>query len=204
MKRPANAGNFPNDGGSECKGKHSRHYTTNQYERAKSMSEITEKKTGIELPEGFVIDSDRLAVWAIRKIKERRAERDEFISWYQQKIKEITEQTDFDTMKLERMLSDYFATVKHRKTKTTEVYDLPEGKLVLKVQNPEFKRDDKTVIDWLKKNNMTNFVKTKEELAWSDLKGATDIFEGRIVTEDGEIVPGIEVVEREPKFIVEV
>ena len=168
------------------------------------MSELIEETKGIEIPEGFVIDSDRLAVWAIRKIRERRAERDEFIAWYQKKIKEITEQTDFDTMNLERLLSDYFATVKHRKTKTSEVYDLPEGKLVMKTQNPEFKRDDKAVIEWAKANNLPQFVKVKEELAWSDLKGATDVFEGHIVTEDGEIVPGVEVIERDAKFIVEV
>lgn len=174
-------------------------------ERAKTMSEvIKEEKTGIDVPEGFVIDCDRLAVWAIRKIKEARADRDAWVKWYEKKIKEITEQTDFDTMNLERMLAEYFATVKHRKTKTSEIYDLPEGKLVMKVQNPEFKRDDKTVIDWLKQNKMNNFIKVKEELNWSDLKNATSIFEGQIVTEDGEIVPGIEVIERDAKFVVEV
>lgn len=174
-------------------------------ERAKTMSEvIKEEKTGIDVPEGFVIDCDRLAVWAIRKIKEARADRDAWVKWYEKKIKEITEQTDFDTMNLERMLAEYFASVPHKKTKTQESYQLPEGKLVLKTQNPEFKRDDKTVIDWLKQNKMTDFVKVKEELNWSDLKAKTSVFEGQIVTEDGEIVPGIEVIERDAKFIVEV
>lgn len=154
--------------------------------------------------DGYVIDTDAKAVWAIRKIREARADRDRWVKWYEDKIKEITEQTDFNTMNLERMLAEYFATVPHKKTKTQESYQLPEGKLVLKTQNAEYKRDDKTVIEWLKANNMTDFIKTKEELAWSDLKGATAAFEGHIVTDDGEIVPGIEVIEREAKFIVEV
>ena len=47
-------------------------------------------------------------------------------------------------------------------------------------------------------------MKTKEELAWSELKADTAVFDGHIVTEDGEIVPGIEVVNREAKFSVEV
>ena len=161
-----------------------------------------------ELPyietEGFVVDTDDKAKWAIDKIREKRAKRDEWIEWYKGKIEEITAQTDFETMNLERMLADYFGNVKHRITKTSEVYDLPNGKLVLKVRNPEYKRDDKTVIEWLKKNNQAQFIKTKEELAWADLKAATGTFEGRIVTEDGEIIPGIEVIEREPKFVVEV
>lgn len=155
-------------------------------------------------PEGFVIDTDAKAGWALQKIKEARADRDAWVKWYEDKIKEITEQTDFNTMNLERMLAEYFATVPHKKTKTQESYSLPGGKLVLKTQNPEYKRDDKTVIDWLKANKMTDYVKVKEELAWADLKGATAAFEGHIVTEDGEIVPGIEVIERDAKFVVEV
>jgi phage host-nuclease inhibitor protein Gam len=94
--------------------------------------------------------------------------------------------------------------VPHKKTKTQESYKLPGGKLVLKTQNPEYKRDDKTVIDWAKANSLTQFVKVKEELDWDGLKKATAVFEGHIVTEDGEIVPGIDVVDREAKFSVEV
>ena len=155
-------------------------------------------------PEGFVIDTDAKAGWALDKIREARADRDRWVKWYEDKIAEITAQTDFNTMNLERMLAEYFATVPHKKTKTQESYALPGGKLVLKTQNPEYKRDDKTVIEWLKANGQGQFIKTKEELAWSDLKAATAAFEGHIVTEDGEIVPGIEVIERDAKFVVEV
>lgn len=154
--------------------------------------------------ETFVIDTDAKALWALQKIKEARADRDTWVAWYQQKIKEITEQTDFDTMNLERMLGEFFLTVPHKKTKTQESYSLPGGKLILKTQNPEYKRDDKKVIEWLKQNNGSQFVKVKEELDWSGLKAATGTFEGNVVTEDGEVIPGIEVINRDAKFIVEV
>jgi hypothetical protein len=154
--------------------------------------------------EGFVIDTDAKAEWALGKIKKAREDRDTWVAWYKDKIREITEQTDFDTLNLERMLAEYFASVPHKKTKTQESYKLPGGKLVLKTQNPEFKRDDKAVIDWLKANGLEQFVKVKEELDWSGLKDATAIFEGHIVTEDGEVIPGIDVVDREAKFSVEV
>ena len=163
------------------------------------MSELLKAET-----EGFVIDTDAKAEWALQKIREARADRDRWVNWYEDKIKEIKEQTDFDTMNLERMLADYFATVPHKKTKTQESYKLPGGKLVLKVQNPEYKRDDNTVIAWAKENNMAQFVKVEEKLAWQELKDATAVFEGHIVTEDGEIVPGVDVVNRESKFVVEV
>ena len=165
----------------------------------KKMSEL--QKIDVE---GFVIDTDAKADWALQKIKDARADRERWVAWYTDKIKEIKEQTDFDTMNLERMLAEYFATVPHKKTKTQESYKLPGGKLVLKTQNPEYKRDDKTVIEWLNGNGMPQYVKTKQELDWDALKKATAVFEGHIVTEDGEIIPGIDVVAREEKFTVEV
>ena len=166
------------------------------------MSELIREENHIE-PEGFVIDTDAKAQWALDKIHEARKDRDMWVKWYTDKIAEIKAQTDFDTMNLERMLAEYFATVPHKKSKTQETYPLKGGKLILKTQNPEYKRDDKTVIDWLKKNNMTEFVKVKEELDWAGLKDKTAALDGNIVTEDGEIVPGIEVIEREPKFMVD-
>ena len=93
--------------------------------------------------EGFVIDTDAKAGWALKKIAEARSDRDTWVAWYESKIKEIKEQTDFETMRLEMMLAEYFATVPHKKTKTQESYSLPGGKLILKTQNPEYKRDDK-------------------------------------------------------------
>lgn len=163
------------------------------------MSELLQIET-----EGFVIDTDAKAEWALKKIKEARADRDTWVAWYKDKIREITEQTDYDTMNLERMLADYFGTVPHKVTKTQESYKLPGGKLVLKKQNPEFKRDDKAVLEWLKTNNLPQYIKVKEELDWAGLKSATAVFEGHVVTEDGEIIPGIDVVEREAAFSVEV
>ena len=56
-------------------------------------------------------------------------------------------------------------------------------------------------------------MKVKEELNWADLKAATEVAGGKViagetVNDDGEVVqiviPGIEVIEREPKFTIEV
>ena len=152
----------------------------------------------------FVIDSDAKASWALDKIKEARADCDRWVKWYAEQSKAIKEQTDFNTATLERMLAEYFAGVPHKKTKTQESYALPGGKLVMKTQNPEYKRDDATVIAWAKANGFEQYVKTKEVLDWAGLKAVTEAFNGQLVTEDGEIVPGVEVVERPEKFIVEV
>ena len=161
------------------------------------MSEIVEK-------ESFVIDTDAKAEWALQKIREARADRDRFVNWYKDKIKEITEQCAFDTLRLEKMLFEYFATVPHRETKTQSVYNLPTGKLYAKKQNAEFVRDDKAVIAWLKENDGNGFIKIEEKLDWDNLKKSGAVVGGRMFTADGEEIPGIEVVDRGPVFYVDV
>lgn len=153
--------------------------------------------------ESFVIDSDAKAEWAMGKIAEARQECTKWVEWYTKRIEEIKAQTDFDTANLERLLEEYFATVPHKVTKTQESYKLPAGKLVRKTQNPEFRRDDSAVIAWAREN-APEYIKTVEQLDWASLKGNTGVFDGHIVTDDGEIVPGVEVIEREPRFVVEV
>ena len=154
--------------------------------------------------ETFVIDTDAKAAWALRKIKEARADRDMWVKWYKDKIAEVEAATDYSTANLEHMLAEYFATVPHKVTKTQESYSMPEGKLVMKKQNPEYKRNDAKVIEWLKANNGGQFIKVKEELDWAGFKATVGVFGETVVDENGEIIPGIEVVEREPKFVVEV
>ena len=154
--------------------------------------------------DSFVIDTDAKAEWALQKIREARADRDRFVKWYTDKIKEIKEQCDFNTMNLERMLKEYFDSVPHRETKTQSVYDLPTGKLFVKKQNPEYKHDDKTVIDWLKKNGGNQFIEVEETLKWGDLKKAGAVVGGKMFDENGEEIPGIEVINKDPVFCVEV
>ena len=175
------------------------------------MSEALREE--IETPEGFVVNSDASAEWAVRKIREAREDRDRMVAWYKAATETIKKQTDENTAHLEKMLFDYFKTVPHRKTKSGwQVYNFPGGKLTLKPQEPEYNRDEDTMIEWLKKNGMEKFVKVKEEVDWKALKAASGIVDGKliageIVNEDGEIiqlvVPGVEIVEREEKFVVD-
>lgn len=164
------------------------------------MEELRFNETGAE----FIVDTDAKAAWAVSRIAEKREKAEEFVEWYEQKIKEIKEEVEQDCAFLSASLERYFDSVPHKSTKTTESYTFPGGKLTRKKQQTEYKRDDKTIIDWLKSNADGQFVKTTESLDWAGLKAATGVFEGQIVTGDGEIVPGIEVIERPDKFVVEV
>ena len=170
------------------------------YNERKCKSNMTEA-LNIETSD---IDYDAKALWAINRIRELNEERDELVEWYKQKTKEIKDQTAFDIANIERELGEYFKTVPHHKTKTQESYQLPGAKLILKKQNPEYKRNDDDVIAWLKSKMGGKYVKVEESLDWDGLKKNSAALDGRLWSEDGEEIPGIEVVNREPKFVVEV
>ena len=168
------------------------------------MSELIENNIPESAePDELEIRSDIEAGWQLKRRKEIIADRDELISFYKDRIKAVEEDSAFKIGLIDRALFAFFKTVKHKKTATQESYQHPLGKLVLKKQAPEFKRKDQEVIDWLKKNNGGEFIKVEENLDWAALKKVSTVVGKTIVNEDGVIIPGIEVIEREDKFTVE-
>lgn len=144
------------------------------------------------------------AKWQFEQRKRIIADRDELIAYYEEQIAKVKADAEYKIGFIDRALFAFFQTVEHKKTKTQESWSIPAGKLVLKKQAPEYKRDDKAVIEWLKNNNASQFVKVEEKLDWAGLKSETTVVGNTIVNQDGEIIPGVEVIEREPKFSVEV
>ena len=164
------------------------------------MSELMQE---VRQEEELEVRTDIEAGWQLKRRKEIIDDRDELIAFYEAQIKAVKEDADFKLGFIERALYAFFMTKEHKKTKTEESVTLPLGKLMLKAQDPEYKRDDKTVIEFLKKNPETmKYVKVKEELDWSSLKADTTVVGNGISNSDGEIIPGIEVVPREPKFTI--
>lgn len=129
---------------------------------------------------------------------------DEMIAEYEQKKKDAQERYEQETSWLKTQLVQYFESVPKRKTETQEIYELPGGTLRKKYPKPAFKRDDKQLIKWLKDNDKSDYIDTTEVVNWRDLKKTTRIKDDMVITEDGEIVEGVEVIERPPIFEVEV
>ena len=161
-------------------------------------------------PEGFYIDNDSKADWAVEIILEAEAERDRLIELANAKIKAINDQkaqfTDKcanNTSYLRMLLRNYFESVKpSTSTKTQETYKLVSGKLVLKRQAPEFVRDDKVMVEWAE-SSAPDYIKVKKEINWADLKKATTLDGETVVyAETGEVVPGVVAKAREDVFEV--
>lgn len=162
-------------------------------------------------PDEFRIDSDVKAEWAVRKLKDLRAERDRLVDTmravmdeYARRITEEEEKYERRAVRMRNMLEDYFESVPHKVTKTQESYQLPSGRLVLKTVEPEFRRDEAALVDWLKAGEMDSFIETRTTVKWGDLKKNTTVLpDGKVVyNTTGEVIDGVTAVSRPPEFRV--
>lgn len=165
----------------------------------------------LDQEEKFVVDNDKKAEWALSKIRALKADMDryvdvcdEMIAEYEQKKKKAIDRYEQETAWFKSQLAQYFETVDKRKTKTQEVYELPGGTLRKKYPDPQYKRDDKQLIKWLKDNGKDSYIDTSEAVNWRELKKVTRTKDNMVITGDGEIVEGVEVIERPSTFEVEV
>lgn len=74
---------------------------------------------------------------------------------------------------------------------------LPYGKISLKKQQPEFLRDEATLLEYAKE---IGFVKVKETADWAAIKKSCAVVDGKLWDMNGEAVPGVTVIEKEEKF----
>ena len=96
--------------------------------------------------EGFHIEDDRGAEYALKRIRETQEEVDKFKAYYDASIKKMQSRADGIRNYYESHLRKYFENVPHKATKTQESYELPSAKLVLKAQAPEFVREDDEIM----------------------------------------------------------
>lgn len=147
----------------------------------------------------FRINDDRCADWAIRKIA------DEQIAAINEKVDAARKRMENGTSYLTSCLADFFATVPHKETKTTEKYRLLSGTLTFKKGTTKTKLDETKLVPWLKANGYGELVKVEESTRWADLKKLLS-YTGDIatLTETGEIVEGVTVYETPGIFTVDV
>lgn len=164
-----------------------------------------------QFEEGFKIDNDGAAEWALQKIAEETADAQRYINVcdtmiieYQKKRQKAQEQLANKTGYLKGKLQEYFATVPHKASKTQESYKLPSGTLKLKYGRLKFIQDETVFVNWLKNNGYADKVKTVESADWVEFKKLCEIGSSVVMTADGEIVEGVTVQEEPNAFEVEI
>lgn len=170
------------------------------------MSEIYELQEALEQPDEkkeFFINSDYVADWALREIAKEQEELERLVSIAEQQIEEIklrikhlNETAERKTTFLKGCLNQYFQTVPHKSTKTQESYKLLSGSLVFKLPKQTMVKDDAQLLEYFHKNDMCEYIKTKEEPAWGEYKKSLAIVDGKAVdTTTGEVVDVVRIEE---------
>ena len=113
------------------------------------MREIEDAYNDQEIQEGFTIDNDKTANWAIKKIKEEQEEHarlqaiiDDELAELTKKQEEINKRLENKTAYLKSLLYLYFEKVPHKETKTQSSYKLLDGSLVFKKPSISIVRPD--------------------------------------------------------------
>lgn len=161
---------------------------------------------------GWRIADDECADWAVAKIAEERAELDRIKALAKAQIERITDRVnaaqkryDNATAYLTGKLGEYFKTVPHKKTKTTESYRLLSGTLKMKLGSVTMKQDDEMLLEYLRVSGNTDMIKTTEAPKWGEFKKRLEIVGDQIVdSTTGEIVEGVEIVKNPDTFSVDV
>lgn len=159
----------------------------------------------------FVIDNDEKAEWAIEKLKDLKDEYERILALANAKMDELQakitreqEKYEKDKQFFEILLTKYLESVKCKTTKSgTKTYQLISGKLTKKPKGIEYKKDNDTLLIWLKNTNHKEFIKTKEDINWLDLKKQITVNgDSCIIADTGELIEGISACETEGKFEV--
>ncbi|MBP5475448.1 MAG: host-nuclease inhibitor Gam family protein [Methanomicrobium sp.] len=161
------------------------------------MSEMLEQT----IPEErFTVTDDKTAEWCIQRILEAKEEKQKWTDFYNEQIRKTADSCDGTISFMMHCLEEYFGTVPHKETATEENYRLPSGKLVMKKPSTSFEKDDNALLEWLKKNGHSEFIKTKESVDWDSLKKTLIVVGGSVTDENGEIVPCVTAVEKPAEF----
>lgn len=158
------------------------------------------------------ITDDGCADWAVRKIAEEKAELDRIKTLAESQITKIEEKVAAAERRYENgtrfftgKLAEYFETVPHKTTKTKHSYRLLSGTLVKKIGGTTMKQDDEKPLDFLKASGNDDMIQTTEKPKWGEFKKGLEVIGSSVILkETGEIVEGVEVIEKPDTFVVEV
>ncbi|UWF84099.1 MAG: Gam-like protein [Bacteriophage sp.] len=158
------------------------------------------------------ITDDGCADWACRKIAEEKTELDRITALGESQIEKIRQRIDAAQRRYENgtrfltgKLAEYFETVPHKTTKTKHSYRLLSGTLVKKLGGSTMKQDDDTLLAYLKASGNEDMIQNTEKPKWSEFKKRLEIVGGQIVDKTtGELVEGVQIIEKPDTFTVDV
>jgi len=163
----------------------------------------------------FVIDNDQKANWALRKIrhlKNKKDENEEFaeteIEAIQKEIDEVNSWLELENSSLSKDIEylelklKYYALDLKDDAPELKTHKLPFGQLQFRKQRKKWEYDNDKLLKFAEKN-LKNAVKVKKRVDKRKLKQKIKVVGDKAVVSDtGEVIEGIKVIERGEKFKV--
>ena len=170
------------------------------------IDEIMEEDT--QEKERFRIENLEAANWALRKLAAINAEEKKINDLKDKEIRRIENWAKDELDKLsnsrqffEGLLTEYF--IRQRELDPKFKISTPYGKVTARKQQPKWNYDDEKLVNWLLENDK-ELVRVKYEPDKNGIKKKYKIVGENVVTEDGEIVEGITIEERQEKINIKV
>lgn len=158
--------------------------------------------------EEFTVDSLVKLDWVLRKAREVQVRLAEVNYAAEEEIRRIRQWATDSAAKLQPAL-DYFEAqaVTYLQTRQAQGDErksikVTNGKVWSRAQQPEFRRDEGALLPWLEKNE-PEWVKNTPTADWAAVKAGCKVHGDKLVAPTGEIVPGVEVVDRDPVYGIE-
>lgn len=168
-----------------------------------------EELTVHEAHEKFKVTDLESANWCFRKLsnleKQKREyeslahkEIDRIMDWLTKEKEKIEDQEEF----FKCLLTEYACHERQNNPKFK--LSTPYGKLGFRKQQPKYIYQDEEIIKWATTNGKLAFVRIKEEVNKEALKESITVSGTNAVTEDGEIIPGVQIIPQEDSIRIEV
>jgi len=172
--------------------------------------ELSEIAPELDESSHFIVQSKDQAEWCLRQISRLKAKQSEIEELAQAEIEKINAWKKKETAKINDSISFFEELLKdfHRRTlekdPKAKTIRLPSGSLEARKMPPEYRRDEEKLLPWVEQNR-PDFLIVEKSVNWADLKKKLSFENGCAFDPiTGEVVPGIEVIERGLKYRVRV
>lgn len=148
----------------------------------------------------FKIETDELAVWAARKLREAEAECgrihmtgdaevDRIHRWQDEALKKPLRDMEF----FRGALIDYRIRLEEQQPGRDGTYRIPGAKLYRrKLPDRLLVTNDQTLLQWAKEQDFPDVVKTTEKVLLPQLKTMVEVKGDVVIGPEGDVVPGVE------------
>ena len=174
------------------------------------------KDTG-EKNNGFIVDDDSKATWCMRKIKHMKENKrenkelaEEQIAEIRKEIAEVESWLEDENGKLDDNIGfmenklEHYARQLREDDPDLKTHKLPFGSIKFRSQRPKWNYDDEKLLEF-SEINLSEVVKVEKKVDKRELKKRLDVAGDRaVVKETGQIVEGIEIIDRPEKLKIDV